>query len=98
MAQIAVGVTLPDGTLDWCDDSDQHQSVTIHGLAKGKKVVLVGVPGAFTPTCRSFFFFIFPFIYALVISTLSQVREIIQYVISIPSRYLINLHLIQPRG
>jgi peroxiredoxin len=51
MAPIAVGATLPDGTLDWFDESDQRQSVTIHGLAKGKKVVLVGVPGAFTPTC-----------------------------------------------
>jgi Redoxin len=61
MAQIVVGATLPDGTLDWYDESDQHQSLTIHGLAKGKKLVLVGVPGAFTPTCRCLFFFIFLF-------------------------------------
>ncbi|CAI9100367.1 OLC1v1037347C1 [Oldenlandia corymbosa var. corymbosa] len=51
MAPIAVGDSLPDGTLAWFDENDQLQSVSIHSLAKGKKVILFAVPGAFTPTC-----------------------------------------------
>ncbi|KAJ8750669.1 hypothetical protein K2173_015850 [Erythroxylum novogranatense] len=51
MAPIAVGDTLPDGTLSYFDENDQLQQVNIHSLAAGEKIVLVGVPGAFTPTC-----------------------------------------------
>ncbi|KAJ3670753.1 hypothetical protein LUZ60_008179 [Juncus effusus] len=51
MAPIAVGASIPDGTLAWFDENDQLQKVSIHELAKGKKVILFGVPGAFTPTC-----------------------------------------------
>ncbi|CAI0543357.1 unnamed protein product [Linum tenue] len=40
MAPIAAGDSLPDGTLAHFDENDQLQ-----------KVVIVGVPGAFTPTC-----------------------------------------------
>ncbi|GAB4842248.1 thioredoxin peroxidase Tpx1, variant 2 [Ancistrocladus abbreviatus] len=52
MAPIAVGDTLPDGNLSYFDENDQLQTVSTHSLAAGKKVVLFGVPGAFTPTCR----------------------------------------------
>ncbi|KAG6431759.1 hypothetical protein SASPL_109842 [Salvia splendens] len=51
MAPIAVGDVIPDGTLAYFDDQDQLQSVSVHTLAAGKKVVLFAVPGAFTPTC-----------------------------------------------
>ena len=51
MAPIAVGDSIPDGTLAWFDENDQMQQVSIHSLAAGKKVILFGVPGAFTPTC-----------------------------------------------
>ena len=51
MAPIGVGSTLPDGQLAWFDESDQLQQVSITSLAAGKKVILFGVPGAFTPTC-----------------------------------------------
>ncbi|KAH0450668.1 hypothetical protein IEQ34_021360 [Dendrobium chrysotoxum] len=51
MAPIAVGDTIPDGTLPWFDENDQIQQLSIHSLAAGKKIVLIGVPGAFTPTC-----------------------------------------------
>ncbi|KAJ1284747.1 hypothetical protein BS78_03G228800 [Paspalum vaginatum] len=51
MAPIAVGDSLPDGQLGWFDESDQLQQVSVHSLAAGKKVILFGVPGAFTPTC-----------------------------------------------
>ncbi|KGN66816.1 peroxiredoxin-2 [Cucumis sativus] len=51
MAPIAVGDTLPDGTLAYFDQDDQLQQASMHSLASGKKVVLFGVPGAFTPTC-----------------------------------------------
>lgn len=52
MAPIAVGDSLPEGTLAYFDAEDQLQQVSVHSLAAGKKVVLFGVPGAFTPTCR----------------------------------------------
>ncbi|KAL9265927.1 Peroxiredoxin-2-like protein [Drosera capensis] len=51
MAPISVGDSLPDGTLAYFDSADTLQQVSIHSLAAGKKVVLFGVPGAFTPTC-----------------------------------------------
>ncbi|KAK6119958.1 hypothetical protein DH2020_014449 [Rehmannia glutinosa] len=51
MAPIAVGEVIPDGTLAYFDDQDQLQSVSVHSLAAGKKVILFAVPGAFTPTC-----------------------------------------------
>nr|ACV20868.1 thioredoxin-dependent peroxidase [Leymus chinensis] len=53
MAPIGVGSTLPDGQLGWFDENDQLQQVSIHSLATGKKVILFGVPGAFTPTCSN---------------------------------------------
>ncbi|CAL9771249.1 unnamed protein product [Musa acuminata subsp. burmannicoides] len=52
MAPIAVGDALPEGTLACFDENDQLQQVSVHALAAGKKVILFGVPGAFTPTCR----------------------------------------------
>ena len=53
MAPIGVGDTLPDAQLGWFDENDQLQQVSIHALAAGKKVILFGVPGAFTPTCSN---------------------------------------------
>lgn len=52
MAPIAVGDSIPDGTLQWFDENGELQQLSIHSLATGKKIVLIGVPGAFTPTCR----------------------------------------------
>ncbi|CAN1138575.1 unnamed protein product [Linum perenne] len=51
MAPIAAGATLPDETLAYFNENDQLQQVSIHSLAAGKKVIIVGVPGAFTTTC-----------------------------------------------
>ncbi|CAB4288442.1 unnamed protein product [Prunus armeniaca] len=51
MAPIAVGDVIPDGSLSYFDEEDKVQAVNIHSLAAGKKVILFGVPGAFTPTC-----------------------------------------------
>ncbi len=51
MAPIAVGDVIPDGTVAYFDEQDQLQEASIHSLAAGKKVILFGVPGAFTPTC-----------------------------------------------
>ncbi|KAJ7973835.1 Peroxiredoxin [Quillaja saponaria] len=51
MAPIAVGDVIPDGTLTYLDEENKPQTVSIHSLAAGKKVILFGVPGAFTPTC-----------------------------------------------
>jgi len=53
MAPIAVGDAIPDGILAYLDDENKPQTVSIHSLAAGKKVIIFGVPGAFTPTCRS---------------------------------------------
>ncbi|KAB1209211.1 Peroxiredoxin-2B [Morella rubra] len=51
MAPIAVGDVIPDGTLSYFDEEDNLQSVSVHSLAAGKKIILFGVPGAFTTTC-----------------------------------------------
>ncbi|PON50530.1 Peroxiredoxin-2B [Parasponia andersonii] len=51
MAPIAVGDVLPDGTIGYFDQNGDLQNVSVHSLAAGKKVILFGVPGAFTPTC-----------------------------------------------
>lgn len=55
MAPIAVGDSIPDGKLFHHDEYDQLVEVSIHSLAAGKKVVLFGIPGCFTPTCRYVF-------------------------------------------
>ncbi|KAL1825475.1 hypothetical protein DCAR_0313670 [Daucus carota subsp. sativus] len=51
MAPIAVGDTIPDGKLHRHDEYDQLEEVSMHSLAAGKKIVMFGIPGAFTPTC-----------------------------------------------
>nr|ULF48236.1 putative PRX [Gastrodia elata] len=51
MAPIAPGDTIPEGTLAWFDENDELRQLPIHSIAAGKKIVLIGVPGAFTPTC-----------------------------------------------
>ena len=55
MAPITVGDVLPDGTVGYFDEKGELQNVSVHSLAAGKKVILFGVPGAFTPTCRSLY-------------------------------------------
>lgn len=52
MAPIAVGDKLPDLTLQYLDEDNQSRKFNMHEELKGKKVVLLAVPGAFTPTCR----------------------------------------------
>ena len=47
---IAVGDTMPSGSFGVMTDSGPG-SMTSDELFAGKKVVLVSVPGAFTPTC-----------------------------------------------
>lgn len=49
---ISAGQTLPDATLIRMGDGGAEQ-VSISALAKGRKVVIFAVPGAFTPTCHS---------------------------------------------
>lgn len=57
MAAIGVDDVIPDGTVSYFDEQDNLQSVSVHSLAKGKKVIIFAVPGAFTPTCRFYFHF-----------------------------------------
>jgi peroxiredoxin len=47
---IAVGDTLPEGTLTHMT-AEGPKPITTGELFAGKKVVVFGVPGAFTPTC-----------------------------------------------
>ncbi|KAK7314450.1 hypothetical protein VNO77_32974 [Canavalia gladiata] len=51
MAPIAVGDTIPDGTLSYIDNDNNIKSVSIHSLSASKKAIIFAVPGAFTPTC-----------------------------------------------
>ena len=56
---IKVGDRLPAGTLQEYYDVEKNgcaigpNPVSIESLTKGKKVVLFGLPGAFTPTCSA---------------------------------------------
>eukprot|EP01018_Ginkgo_biloba_P021283 Gb_10278 [translate_table: standard] len=48
---ISVGDKLPEATLSYFDKEGNLQTVSISDLSKGKKIILIAVPGAFTPTC-----------------------------------------------
>jgi peroxiredoxin len=50
---IQVGDRLPEGTFRVKQDDDSVKQVAIDDLFKGQRVVLVGVPGAFTATCHN---------------------------------------------
>ncbi|MBS1213581.1 MAG: anti-oxidant AhpCTSA family protein [Proteobacteria bacterium] len=57
---IKVGESLPDGTLyeSTAFDTDsgcpmKPQPLSVADLAKGKKIVIFGLPGAYTPTCSA---------------------------------------------
>lgn len=49
---IRIGDRLPEGFFRVKDDSGNATKVTTDELFAGRKVVLVGVPGAFTATCH----------------------------------------------
>lgn len=59
MTTIAVGDRLPEGTLTELVESDTPgctvgpNAFNAAELAKGKRVAIFGVPGAFTPTCSA---------------------------------------------
>lgn len=49
---ISVGDKVPtDVKFNYFDAEGNMQDISVEDLTKGKKVVLIGVPGAFTPTC-----------------------------------------------
>lgn len=50
-SEISVGDKLPEATFSYIDKEDNLLTITVSDLTRGKKVVLVAVPGAFTPTC-----------------------------------------------
>jgi glutaredoxin/glutathione-dependent peroxiredoxin len=56
---IKVGDKLPDGTLTEMVETEREgctigpNAFKVSDLAKGKKIVIFGVPGAFTPTCSA---------------------------------------------
>lgn len=52
MKMIQVGDEIPDGTI-YVFENNTPKAVTVHDLCKGKKVVIFGLPGAFTAVCSS---------------------------------------------
>ncbi len=57
---IEVGQQLPAGELTECNEFDPHNGCPINpqaqdvlAMSKGKKIVIFGVPGAFTPLCSA---------------------------------------------
>eukprot|EP00850_Spirogloea_muscicola_P013636 SM000093S24447 [mRNA] locus=s93:387657:397202:+ [translate_table: standard] len=53
MAPVKVGDKLPSGTVEYYDKEDNKQKVDVAQWAAGKKVVIFGIPGAFTPVCST---------------------------------------------
>lgn len=51
VSAIAVDDKLPSATFNYFDAEGNMQEITTEQLCQGKKVVLLAVPGAFTPTC-----------------------------------------------
>jgi peroxiredoxin len=51
MVRIAVGTKILDDALFYLDEENRIQNVSVHSFATGKKVVIFGVPRAFTPVC-----------------------------------------------
>lgn len=49
---ISVGDSLPEATFVKMGEAGPEE-VTVSALTKGRKVVIFGLPGAFTPTCHS---------------------------------------------
>ncbi|MGH8680432.1 MAG: peroxiredoxin [Burkholderiales bacterium] len=56
---IKVGDRLPEGRLTECVEFDAQdcpvnpKDLSVQDLVKGKKIVIFGLPGAFTPTCSA---------------------------------------------
>ena len=47
----SVGDEFPEVTFNWMDDSFQVQKASSSKLFDNKKTILIGMPGAFSPTC-----------------------------------------------
>jgi len=50
---ISTGDQLPQATLLRIGDNGRPEAVALDDLTKGRKVIVFGLPGAFTPTCSS---------------------------------------------
>ncbi|PHS69294.1 MAG: peroxiredoxin [Methylophaga sp.] len=57
---IEVGQKLPEGKLTECNEFDPEngcpinpQAIDVEAMTQGKKIVIFGVPGAFTPLCSA---------------------------------------------
>eukprot|EP00270_Netrium_digitus_P012399 TRINITY_DN4020_c0_g1_i1.p1 TRINITY_DN4020_c0_g1~~TRINITY_DN4020_c0_g1_i1.p1 ORF type:complete len:228 (+),score=41.77 TRINITY_DN4020_c0_g1_i1:111-794(+) len=50
MAAIAVGGKLPDGIVTSFDEEGNFITVKVHEWARGRKIILFGIPGGFTTT------------------------------------------------
>ena len=46
-----VGDEFPDVTFNWMDDNFEVQKADSRELFNNKKIILIGMPGAFSPTC-----------------------------------------------
>jgi peroxiredoxin len=46
-----VGDEFPDVTFNWMDDNFEVQKADTRELFNNKKIILIGMPGAFSPTC-----------------------------------------------
>ncbi len=46
-----VGDEFPEVIFNWIDDKLEVQKVRSSELFEGKKIILIGMPGAFSPTC-----------------------------------------------
>ncbi|KAL6503488.1 hypothetical protein OROGR_025411 [Orobanche gracilis] len=53
VSKISVGDKLPVATLSYFDSSNEIQTVSISDFTANKKIIILAVPGAFTPTPKA---------------------------------------------
>jgi peroxiredoxin len=82
---VAVGEKLPEAKFRYFDSEGNMKELGTEQLCKGKKVVILAVPGAFTPTCSLKHLPGF-------VEKAEEIKVIHQYVLLIAVKACIHIH------